>query len=251
MSIENLQESRVVNTKTKTKYKVKKQHSSPYFHIGMGLFLMLLMFLGFWSSYFGAVLPGREMESPIGGVPEVIHIHALVFVGWFLLYIYQSILIFNKKIRTHNKMGRYGMFLGAAVFLTGVLVVFLQKYAFISIGEMTVIEGTFGAIGVWMQMINFALFLYLGYRNRRKPKYHKRYMLFATIAIIPAALFRLYSVPFFFYLLGYWSLLVFTIFIIGIVIAHDLYTLRRIHRATLLGTGLFAVSVALIILGFQ
>lgn len=217
----------------------------------MSLFLMLFVFLGFWPSYFGTILPGSEMIPPMGGVLWVIHLHAFVFVAWFLLIIVETILIIRRRIAIHMKIGRYGMFLGAAVFITGVLVVFLQKYAFISRGEMTVAEGTVGAVGVWMQMINFALFLYLGYRYRRKAEYHKRYMLFATISIMPAALFRLYAVPLFFYLFGYWSLLIFTLLIIGIVLAHDLYTLRRIHKATLLGTALFALSVALIILGFQ
>lgn len=250
MSTENLKETRPADNKTNTKI-AKSASSRSFFYLGMSVFLMLFVFFGFWPSYFGTILPGYELSSPMGGVLWVIHLHAFVFVAWFLLLIIETILILRRNILIHMKMGGYGMFLGAAVFLTGVLVVFLQKYALISRGEMTLLEGTFGAIGVWMQMINFALFIYLGYRNRRKPGYHKRYMLFATIALMPAALFRLYGVPFFFYLFGYWSLLVFTIIIIGIVIAHDFYALRRIHRATLLGTGLFAVSVALIILGFQ
>ena len=102
-----------------------------------------------------------------------------------------------------------------------------------------------------MQMVNFAVFLYLGYRMRRKPEYHKRYMLFATIALMPAALVRLYALPLFFYLFGYFSLLIFSIAIIGIVMGHDFCRLKRIHRATLIGSALFLVDVALLILGFQ
>lgn len=250
MDIENLEKIR--HTKTGTQARNRRAASSgSFFYIGMSLFLLLFVFLGFWPSYFGTVLSGTEMAPPMGGVLWVIHLHALVFVAWFLLIIIETILIIRRRIATHMRIGRYGMLLGAAVFLTGVLVVSLEKYAFISRGQMTVAEGTLGAIGVWMQMINFALFLYLGYRYRRKPGYHKRYMLFATISIMPAALFRLYTLPLFFYLFGYWSLLVFSVLIILIVLAHDLYTLRRIHKATLLGTALFALSVALIILGFQ
>lgn len=248
--MENLQKIRTSKTHSQEKSRVAASSGS-FFYIGMSLFLLLFVFLGFWPSYFGAFLPGSEMIPPVGGVLWVIHLHAFVFVVWFLLIIVETVLIMRRRIAAHMKIGRYGIFLGATVFLTGVLVVFLQKYAFISRGEMTVAEGTLGAVGVWMQMTNFALFLYLGYRLRRKPGYHKRYMLFATISIMPAALFRLYAVPLFFYLFGYWSLLVFSLTIIGVVIAHDLYVLRRIHKATLLGTALFVLSVALIILGFQ
>ncbi len=249
--MEDRYSSNAVGIKTQTKIKTKSANSYSFFYIGMSLFLMLFVFLGFWPSYFGTFLPGNEMRPPIGGVLWVIHLHALVFVGWFVLLIVETILIIRRKILTHMKIGRYGMFVGAAVFLTGLLVLFLQQYTFISKGEITVTEGVFGTVGVWMQMVNFAVLLYLGYRKRRDAGAHKRYMLFATIALMPAALIRLGGIPLFFYLFGYWSLLVFSLLFIGIVIAHDLYTMRRIHKATLLGTGLFTLSVALIILGFQ
>ena len=103
MSIENLEKPRTVKASTKVRARVQNKDPSSYFHIGMGLLLLSIMFLGFWMSYFSAVSPGIEMESPMGGVPAVIHIHATVFVGWFLLYIYQSFLIFRKKVRSHRK----------------------------------------------------------------------------------------------------------------------------------------------------
>ncbi len=250
MSIENLQKSRPVKTKTKAKHKVNKRHSSPYFHIGMGLFLLLVMFLGFWSSYFSAVLPGREMEASTGGVPAVIHIHGLVFVGWFLLYMYQSILIFKKKIITHNKIGRYGMFLGAAVFITGLLVLFFQQYKLISDGDRTLTEGTFGTVGVWMQMLSFAVLLFLGYKKRRLPESHNRYMLFATIVIMPAALVRTLSLDFIRNSISIPSPLFFGLLILAVVWIHDYYTLRKIHKVTLIGTGLLIIDMALLYMGF-
>lgn len=158
MSIENLQKPQPVKATSKTNYKVKNRDSSSYFYIGMSLFLMLVAFIGFWPSYFSTVLPGSEMRSPIGGVLWVIHLHAAVFVGWLVLLLIETVLITRKRIAIHMKIGRYAMFLGAAVFLTGLLVLTLQSYTFISMGEKTVTEGTVGTAGVWLQMVSFAFY---------------------------------------------------------------------------------------------
>lgn len=247
MNIGTVKESK---TEGGVKSRRKTKTSSSYFHIGMGFFLLLIMFLGFWSSYFGAALPGVEMEPSIGGVPAVIHIHAAVFVGWFLLYIYQSILIFQKKIRTHNRIGRYGMFLGAAVFITGLLVLFLQQYELITNEGRTLTKGTIGTIGVWMQMVSFAVLLFLGYKTRRQPDFHKRYILFATIVLMPAALVRTLDIDFIWNNLGIWSPVFFALLILAIVMVHDYLTLRRIHKVTLIGSGLLVVDMALLFMGF-
>ena len=244
MSIENLQKSRPVKTSTKAKIKKNSSSSSSFFYMGMALFLMLIAFLGFWASYFRAILPGYDMIAPMGGVPWVIHVHAAVFIGWLVLLLIETVLIARRRIREHMKLGRYGLFLGAAVFLTGLLVLFLQNYTFISRGEITVMEGIVGTVGVWMQMVNFSLLLYLGYRKRRKPEYHKRYMLFATIAIMPAPIVRLG------YYMGYWSATIFVI-LIGAIMIHDYLRIKHVHKATLVGTALFLIDVVLLLLGFQ
>lgn len=247
MNIENLQKFESGKNKNRANL---KQHASPYFHIGMGLFLLLIMFLGFWSSYFGAVLPGGKMVQPTGEVPAVIHVHALVFLGWFLLYIYQSMLIFKKKIKTHIKIGNNGIFLGAAVFISGLLVLYFQQYKLISDGHRNLIEGSFGTVGVWMQMVSFAVLLFLGYKKRYQPESHKRYILFATIVLMPAALVRTLSLDFIRNSIGNWSPLLFAVLILAIVIIHDYLTLKRIHKVTLIGSGLLIVDMALLFMGF-
>lgn len=211
---------------------------------------MLFVFLGFWLSYFMAALPGVDRTPSIGGVPAVIHIHASVFIGWFLLYIYQSILVFNKKIKAHRKIGLYGIWLGIGVFISGMLVLFLQQYKLVSDGVKTTTESTFGTIGVWMQLVSFAVFLILAYKKRRSPESHRRYILFATIFLIPAALIRTVNHDFIWYSIGKWSPLIFAFLIIGITMIADYLSMKQIHKVTLIGSALLIIDMALLYMGF-
>lgn len=240
MSIKNPQSPQALNAG-----KTIKQAASEYFYLGMALFLMLIVFVGFWPSYFSTILPANEMSPPTGGVIWVIHVHALVFIGWLVALLVQTILIARKRIGTHMKIGRYGLFIGGAVFITGLLVLSLSSAARIASGESSLTGETIFTVGVWMQMVNFAILLGLGYKNRRRPSHHKRYMLFATIAILPAAVIRMW------YIFGMWSLLIFLVLILGITLGHDLLRLKRIHKATLIGAGLLLADVVLLILGFH
>lgn len=131
-----------------------------------------------------------------------------------------------------------------AVFITGLLVLSLSSAARIASGESSLTGGTIGTVGVWMQMVNFAVLLGLGYKNRKRADYHKRYMLFATIAIMPAAVVRMS------YYMGYWCLTIFLI-LIAVVIIYDYLSLKRVHPVTLIGSGLLLADVVLLLVGFQ
>jgi hypothetical protein len=90
----------------------------------------------------------------------------------------------------------------------------------------------------WFGMLAFAALLFLGYWNRFNPQDHKRYMIFATIAILFAAIDRMH------FLLGDKAgLIMFGIIMIPILV-HDYYTQRKIHRATLVGGSLLTIYAA-------
>lgn len=224
--------------------KIKRSSSSSFFYIGMALIFMLLAFTGFWSSYFQAILPGREIQ-PLT-VPWLIHIHAAVSIGWLFLLLIETVFILRRKFLLHMKIGRYGLFLGAAVFLSGLMVRYLGNLRVFSrfgneYSDSTILIGLLTSplnIGIYLQLVNFAVFLILGYRMRRKPEYHKRYMLFATLAIMPAPVDRLFF-------LGEWRHIIFAILIV-IIMLHDYITLRYIHKATLIGSLLIAICVGLV-----
>jgi hypothetical protein len=91
-------------------------------------------------------------------------------------------------------------------------------------------------------MFLFPTLVYLAFRARGNPPEHKRFILLATIAIIPAAIARwpfdfVHRKPPIAYLVSYVFLL--------LLIAYDLWSSRKIHRATLWAGALIVVTHAI------
>jgi hypothetical protein len=89
-----------------------------------------------------------------------------------------------------------------------------------------------------VDMVVFSILVGAGFYFRRRPDIHKRLMLLATISILAAAIARL---PFELLKAGPPAFFGLTDLFIVAVIAYDLITRRRIHRATVLG-GLLIIA---------
>lgn len=221
--------------------------STGFFYVGMSLFLMLTAVLGFWPSYFGPLLQGGEMTMrlPTNIQSWVIHLHAALFMGWFAILFVQTILIARKRPRVHMALGHWGVALGGFVVGGALLVVVLRTNILVS--EMGITLSSTPAInsGIVLQPIIFSILLFFGYTNRRSPEAHKRYMLFATISIMPAATDRM------FYVLGEWSMQIMFVVFISSVVAYDYLTRGYVHRSSLIGIGLLLINVVVFSLPFS
>jgi len=207
------------------------------FWVGMAVFLILIVFLGFGSTYGRQLVLGLEISG--SGVVEtdwVIHLHAAVFVGWMALLLGQAVLAARGRIQAHMMLGSYGgPALGIAVVLAGSLILYQQITAVVAKDLVSwaewpkILLGTFQA---WFGLLGFAVLMGLGLRDRRRPAAHKRYMTLATMMLVPAAINRM-------------DYLADTIGIAAMVaplLVYDLYTEGRLHRATLVGAGLLGVK---------
>lgn len=212
---------------------------SRWFFVGMALYLMLFVILGFGSTYGLQLLMGKEISG--AGIVEtdwVIHIHAIVFVGWVLLLIAQAVLISSGRVQKHMAIGKtVGIGLAIAILISGIIIVVAQDFAAVRKGIFTWAEWPSMLLmnkGSIFGLVNFSILFYLGLRNRKQPAAHKRYMVFATITLVIAATSRMH------YLLGPapWANHIGTFLMVAPIIGYDLYTMRRIHEATLIGTGL-------------
>lgn len=209
-----------------------------YFYIGMALLLMLIAFVGFWPSYFGPILQGDEMTMRLPEMinPWIIHLHVVVFMGWLTALLVQATLIARKRIGLHMKLGRLGVYLGGGIVAVGLLVLFmrdrilLNEFEEATLASMPLIDS-----GIWLQLVVFAVLLTLGYRNRKKPESHKRYMLFATMAIMPAATNRWYILP--------WSEEILFVLLVSIVMGHDYLTTEKVHKVTWIGAALLLINI--------
>jgi hypothetical protein len=222
---------------------VESKESQPrWFFVGMALFLMLFVILGFGSTYGRQLVLGLEISgSGIAETDWVIHTHAVVFVGWMVLLLTQTSLVANRKTQKHMAIGKtVGIGLAIAVLLAGSLIVHSRNITAVSEGLVTWAEWPVMIIAntaPLMGLITFSILFGLGIYNRSKPEVHKRYMIFATITLLIAATSRME------YLLGSWSNTIGTGIMLVPMFIYDYYREQKIRPATLIGSGIVALSL--------
>ena len=202
------------------------------FFLTMVVLLTVAMVVGFAKTYF---LPGVFRAK----LPNLlIHIHGAVFTCWFLLLLAQSILASAHRVDLHRKLGIAGVAVACLMPPLGILATaeYLVREAaqrwIVLAAVMPVAElGIFSALAA-------AAFL-----TRRKPAYHKRLILLATIGLIGAAVGRMQFLPFwrFHGIAAIRLLWAYTYVFLLPLAAYDLWSTRKLNRATAWGS-LFMIS---------
>ena len=85
------------------------------FYFKMGLLLLALVIAGFGGA--AMVRGGSPLELPL-----LFHMHGLVFIAWFLLFINQARLIGKRSYDSHKTMGLLSLILVAGMLTTGVMI---------------------------------------------------------------------------------------------------------------------------------
>ncbi len=201
----------------------------------MAIFLIIMVVLGFGSTYGYQLVMGQEI-SGLGVVETdwVIHTHAAIFVGWMILLLTQTVFIVRRQTQKHMALCKLvGIVMAVAVLIAGSLITYDEVQAFISKGVFAKKEWLdilLVTMQSWMALLLFAGLFGLGLFYRNRPQAHKRYMIFATIMLVFAATSRMG------YLLGPWHNTIGMALMVVPFFIYDLYTIGRIHNATLIGT---------------
>jgi hypothetical protein len=195
------------------------------FFAGIALLLIAYVLLGFWPSYFAAGLFLAPLPSLL------VQVHAALFVGWIVLFTLQITLIGGGQPATHRRLGQLMGWWAVAIAIIGpATVIAAVRRGVVGPGPLA---------GDLAQSLAFAILIAAGLIRRQSAPEHKRLMALATAAIAGPAIVRW---PFgfiqqeppigilFFYLLP--ALL---------LVAYDLWALRRVHRATWLGLALMVL----------
>ena len=153
--------------------------------IPLGILMAVIAVAGFWRTYFGALFAGRSHEE------WLVHLHAAVFMGWIGLVILQSYFAITGRMALHVKVGKFGMAYGALLVVVGLsfsLVRFAQRVA--EVGP----EGTRGGfLTPLTDMITFSVFLAGAWFYRKRPEFHRRFILLAANCILVAAVGRMFG----------------------------------------------------------
>ncbi len=204
--------------------------SDNYFFPAMAVLILITVFIGFARTYFLAGM----FRAPLPNL--LIHIHGVVFLSWILLLITQSTLISAGRPDIHRRLGLAGFGLACLMVILGVLAGTNALARGFSPPGSPFDPKTFYAIPM-VDMLVFATLIFFAYRARFNPAAHKRLILIATISLMDAPTGRppfaaITAHPF----LGS----TFVAFFLLLLVGYDLWSTRRVHRATL-WAGLFVL----------
>jgi len=202
-------------------------HHRSSFYFNFNLFILILVVGGFGIN--ALVHPDRL--PPASGI---VYLHGIIMFLWYILVVVQSKLVRSRNISLHKRLGKNSLLLALGIIITGI---------WMSVVHYSRPDGfLFSTINTFI-LINFIILYSLALNNRHRPEFHKRYMTFASLAVVFPALGRIIlglnlneylSVPL-------WILLV---LVIGVF---DFKSQRKVHPATKIGSILIFLGIALIL----
>jgi hypothetical protein len=174
----------------------------------------------------------------------IVHVHALLFVGWLVLLTTQMMLVRGKRLDLHRRLGM------AAAWLIPAMVVVALATAWTVQRQVAALPGRhapqFISINL-TDMLGFATLAGAGLLLRRDPSAHKRLMLLSTFYLGTAGFARLWL-----FTIGhagadnFWGFFIIYNLSGDIAIAllgvYDLMTRGRLHPAYVLGAGWILVN---------
>lgn len=207
------------------------------FYLAMAWLAAAAALAGFSTTWFLPMARGA-FDGPV-----VAYVHGLLFFSWIALLITQASLVRRRNLRLHRRLGLVALPLAAAmaVSCTAMGLYAVGRDLAAGAGDVAYAQ----LIGVLTAMLIFLTFVAIGLALRRRPDWHKRMMLLATIAILWPAWFRFrHFLPW----LPRPDILLAVVLadsLILLAIVREAMTFRRVHPAWLIfGFGLIAEHVA-------
>ncbi|HTU51820.1 MAG TPA: hypothetical protein VMF56_14605 [Acidobacteriaceae bacterium] len=204
-----------------------------YFYFFMSLLIAAIVVYGFSHTVEARLIHGVPRR------PVLLWVHGVIFSGWVLFFIFQSLLVRTHNVRLHRTLGWFGAALGSAVFVVGVWIgIVMSRF------RIQYFHGK-GAVPdlalSWYDVTAFAVAFGLAILWRKKPEYHRRLILLATCALTSAAFgrFPAHILPAGWFFVG-------VDFLVLLGVARDLIVDKRIHRVYAVGLPVFLVCQSIV-----
>lgn len=213
-----------------------------YFYFSMSLLIALVVMYGFSHTV------DRNLLHATPPRPWILWLHGILFSGWLIFFIFQSALVRTGNVKLHRLTGWFGAGLGVLIPVLGIATaIIIHRFNFIHFHAAAVqlpptpANNTFISIQA-LDMIGFTVFFWLAIYWRKKPEFHRRLVLIATIALTAAGFGRWPMIPL------QWSYVgVDALILLGVT--RDLIVNRQIHVVyrfalpTLIVCQIFAVHI--------
>jgi hypothetical protein len=194
-----------------------------YFFPGMALLMLATVLWGFARTYYLAA-------------NWLVHVHGAVFSCWILLLVTQTSLVAANRVDVHRKLGLLGFGLAPLMVVVGTLAATDQlRRRFGITGRL----GMDPIVVPLTDMLVFGTLVFFAFRARFNPPAHKRLMLIATTALSVAAVIR--------WPIGFirhspiWVSELCTYGFLLLLLAYDLWSTGKVHRATIWASTLLIV----------
>lgn len=204
-------------------------------YVGVVLVMTATVLLGFWPFYAGLVAGGSRAHW-------VIYVHGALASGWMLLLLTQVVLVFRRRVRVHQKLGKVGIYYAVLVLAAGVAVTLVAPAVSVVEGRATLDEAAGFLILPIGDLLLFAGFFGAGIAYRRNRELHKRLMLLAALAFVFPAAARLGGAS------GPFVVLLIWLFPLFLAMGHDLVTRARVAPVYFLGLAVLLAAFARVML---
>jgi hypothetical protein len=221
------------NKRMATQPQITIKRRDRFFYPALAFLVACIVFAGFARTYY---LRHFFITAPL---KPLLHLHGFLFTSWIVLLLAQVTLVAAERTDLHRRLGIAGGVLASLMFIVGTITaIHSARSEFHPRADGL----RFLAVPLF-DILVFAILVTAALYYRTQPQIHKRLMLVATFAILPAAVARLpfdfiqnageYKPMFFF---GLTDLLLLA------CIAYDTVTHRRLHPAFLWGALLLITS---------
>lgn len=150
------------------------------FYFGFGLLALAAVFTGFSTTY---ALP---MARRTFAAPPIVHLHGALCLTWVLFFIGQTLLVRARRTPLHRRTGMAGIPIALGILVSGMGTALWATERDLA----TVPTALATTIGTLTSLTIFAAFVIFGVAMRRRPDWHKRLMMLATVVVLWPAFFR-------------------------------------------------------------
>lgn len=162
-----------------------RQHT---FHLVLACMCLAIAVVGFAPTYWRGLASGTFRGGPL------VHLHALIFYGWMILFTVQAALVARGRAGRHRALGLAGIALATALVISGMAVSITGGVRAEAAGFGR--EARAFMIVSWSAMAVFGTLVWLAIANVTRPDRHRRLMLAATISMLGAPIARWFLVLF-------------------------------------------------------
>lgn len=212
----------------------------------------LRLFFIFMVAVAAAILAGAFVPEFIAyargtfPIAPILHVHAALMLAWVAAFAFQVYLGARGKIVQHQRAGRVAFAIAWAAWAS---MIFVEARAMLvdPLPDKP-LEYDELLAGPYLYL-SFPVFLAWAYRERRRPMWHKRLMLFALFLSLGAAVQRYLWLPMYDTRAGYWPIVAFSDAALLLpLVTFDLVTLKgRLHGATMRGMAVLFCAQAIML----